>query len=145
MDLGNILKSVLGGSGEGSGEGSGKLDIMSIITGLLGGQGGAGLDGLVKQFTEKGLGDVVSSWVGKGDNAPVTPEQVKDVFGEKGIDEIATKTGLDKDEVTGQLSDLLPKAIDKVTPEGKLPDANEGGIDLGNIGDLLGGLFGKKE
>lgn len=145
MDLGNILKSVLGGSGEGSSEGSGKLDIMSIITGLLGGQGGAGLGELVKKFTENGLGDVVSSWVGKGDNAPVTPEQVKDIFGEEGIEEMANKTGMNKEEVTGQLSDILPKAIDKVTPEGKLPDANEGGIDLGNIGDLLGGLFGKKE
>jgi uncharacterized protein YidB (DUF937 family) len=52
---------------------------------------------------------------------------------------------MNKEEITGQLSDILPKVIDKVTPEGKLPDTNEGGIDLGNIGDLLGGLFGKKE
>jgi len=145
MDLGNILKSVLGGSSEGSGEESGKLDLMSIITGLIGGQGGAGLGELVKKFTENGLGDVVSSWIGKGDNAPVTPEQVKNVFGEEGIEEIANKTGMNKEEITGQLSDILPQAIDKVTPEGKLPDANEGGIDLGNIDDLLGGLFGKKE
>jgi uncharacterized protein YidB (DUF937 family) len=91
MDLGNILKSVLGGSGEGSGEGSGKLDLMSIVTGLIGGQGGAGLGELVKKFTENGLGDVVSSWIGKGDNAPVTPEQVKNVFGEEGIEEMAKK------------------------------------------------------
>lgn len=148
MDLGDILKSVLGGSGntEGSsGEGSGKLDLMSIITGLLGGQGGAGLGELVKKFTESGLGDVVSSWIGKGDNAPVTPEQVKDVFGEESIQEMADKTGMNKEEVTEQLSDILPKAIDKVTPDGKLPDANQEGIDLGKIGDLLGGLFGKKE
>lgn len=146
MDLGNILKSVLGGSGEGSSsEGSGKLDLMSIITGLIGGQGGAGLGELVKKFTENGLGDVVSSWIGKGDNAPVSPEQVKDVFGEDGIQEMANKTGMNKEELTGQLSDILPKAIDKVTPDGKLPDTTEESIDLGKIGDLLGGLFGKKE
>lgn len=148
MDFGDILKSVLGGSGSSEGssdEGNGKLDLMSIITGLLGSQGGAGLSGLVKQFKEKGLEDVVSSWIGKGDNAPVTPEQIKNVFGEDNIKEMATKTGMNKEEVTGQLSDILPKAIDKVTPDGKLPDANEESIDLGKIGDLLGGLFGKKE
>ena len=132
MDLMDTIKSALDG-----GEGSGKPDLMSVITGLI---GGGGLNGLIKMFTEKGLGDIVSSWVGKGDNTPVTPEQVKDVFGENGIDEIATKTGMDKDEVTGQLSDLLPKAVDKVTPEGKVP---EEGPDPGKITDLLGGLFGK--
>ena len=52
---------------------------------------------------------------------------------------------MNKEELTGQLSDILPKAIDKVTPDGKLPDTTEEGIDLGKIGDLLGGLFGKKE
>ena len=58
---------------------------------------------------------------------------------------MANKTGMNKEELTGQLSDILPKAIDKVTPDGKLPDTTEEGIDLGKIGDLLGGLFGKKE
>lgn len=142
MDFLDAVKSVLD---SGKGEGSGKTDILSIVTGLIGGQGGAGLSGIVKQFTEKGLGDVVSSWVGKGENAPVSPEEVKNVFGDDSIDEIASKTGLDKKEVTGQLSDILPQVVDKLTPDGKIPESNESGIDLGQIGNLLDDLFGKKQ
>lgn len=137
-----ILDSIKSAIGGGEGEGSGKPDLMSIITGLIGGSGGLG--GIVKQFTEKGLGDVVSSWIGKGDNAPVSPDQVKDAFGEDAIKDISEKTGMDTKEVTEQLSDKLPQIVDKLTPDGKIPEGDEAGLGLDNIGDIIGGLFGKK-
>lgn len=132
MDILDSVKSVLGGN-----EGDKKNDLMSSVLGLVGGQGGIG--NLVQKFTSNGLGDVVSSWVGKGENQPVSQEQIQNVLGPEKINEISSKTGMDNNAVTGQLSKLLPQVVDKLTPDGKVP---EGDI-LSQGKDLLGGLFGK--
>lgn len=134
MDILNTIKSVLGG-----GKDDKQNDLMASILNLVGGKGG-GLNGLINQFTSKGLGDVVSSWVGTGKNLPVSPDQIKKVFGDDTIKELASKTGMDQNSLTGQLSDLLPQVVDKLTPNGKVP---EGDILSKGI-DALSGLFGKK-
>ncbi len=131
MDILNTVKSALGG-------GDKQNDLMSSVMGLLGGQGG--LNGLINQFTSKGLGDVIGSWVGTGKNLPVSPDQLKSVLGDDTVKNIASKLGMDTNAVTSQLSNLLPDVVDKLTPNGKIP---EGDI-LGQASDLLGGLFGKK-
>ncbi len=112
---------------------------MSTVMNLVGKQSG-GLNGLISKFNSKGLGDVVSSWVGTGKNQPVSPEQIANVLGSDQIKNIASKTGMDTNAVTSQLSNLLPQVVDKLTPEGKVP---EGDI-LSKGKDILGGLFGKK-
>jgi len=106
--------------------------------GLLGGAGG--LNGLVSQFASKGLGDVIGSWVGTGNNLPISADQLQSVLGADTIKNLASKLGMDSDALVGQLSNLLPQAVDKLTPEGKVP---EGDI-LSKGMDLLGRLFGKK-
>lgn len=131
MDILNTVKSALGG-------GDKKDDLMSSIMGLLGGQGG--LQNLISQFGAKGLGDVIGSWVSTGKNLPISPEQIKDVLGDDTVKNIASKLGIDSGALTSQLSNLLPDVVDKLTPNGKVP---EGDI-LSQAGDLLGGLFGKK-
>jgi uncharacterized protein YidB (DUF937 family) len=132
MDILDTLKSSLGGSKTDK-----ENDLMSTIMGLV---GGGGLNNLISQFTSKGLGDVVSSWVGKGNNLPISPDQIQSVLGADQIKNIASKLGMDTNQVTGQLSNLLPQAVDKLTPDGKVPEG-----DILNKGmDLLGGLFGKK-
>jgi len=131
MDILNTVKSALGG-------GDKKDDLMSSVIGMIGGQGG--LNGLISQFASKGLGDVIGSWVGTGKNLPVSPDQLKSALGDDTVKNIASKLGMDTNAVTSQLSNLLPDVVDKLTPNGKIP---EGDI-LGQASDLLGGLFGKK-
>jgi uncharacterized protein YidB (DUF937 family) len=131
MDILNTIQSALGG-------GDKKDDLISSILGLLGGQGG--LQNLIGQFTSRGLGDVIGSWVSTGKNLPVSGDQLKNVLGNDTISNLASKLGMDSNALTSQLSNLLPDVVDKLTPDGKVP---EGDI-LGQASDLLGGLFGKK-
>ena len=86
MDILNTIQSALGG-------GDKKADMMSTVMGLLGGQGG--LTGLISQFTSKGLGDVVGSWVSTGKNFPISPDQLQGVLGNDAIKNIASKLGMD--------------------------------------------------
>lgn len=131
MDILNTIQSALGG-------GEKKDDLMSSIMQLLGGQGG--LQNLISQFDSKGLGDVIGSWVGTGQNKSISPDQLQNVFGSDALGGIASKLGLNVNDLTGQLSNLLPGVVDKLTPEGKVP---EGDI-LNQASDLFGGLFGEK-
>lgn len=131
MDILNTIQSALGGEEK-------KDDLMSSIMQLLGGQGG--LQNLISQFDSKGLGDVIGSWVGTGQNKSISPDQLQNVFGSDALGGIASKLGLNVNDLTGQLSNLLPGVVDKLTPEGKVP---EGDI-LNQASDLLGGLFGEK-
>jgi uncharacterized protein YidB (DUF937 family) len=132
MDILNTVKSALGGGDKND-------NLMSVVMNLVGGQKG-GLNGLIGQFTSKGLGDVVGSWVSTGKNLPISPDQLQGVLGNDAVKNIASKLGLDTKSVTSLLSNLLPQVVDKLTPDGKVP---EGDI-MSQASDLLGGLFGKK-
>ena len=134
MGLLDSVKSVLGGAA-----GSKQPDLMSTVLNLIGGQQG-GLGGFVQQFASKGLGDVAQSWVGTGKNQPISTDQLQNVLGADVVKGLASKVGMDSNALLGQLSNLLPQAVDKLTPEGKIP---EGDI-LSQGMNLLGGLFGKK-
>lgn len=131
MDILNTIQSALGG-------GNKKDDLMSTVVGLLGGQGG--LQNLIGQFTLKGLGDVVGSWVSTGKNLPVSGDQLQNVLGKDTIGNLASKLGIDSGALTSQLTNLLPDVVDKLTPDGKVPEG-----DIMSKGmDILGGLLGKK-
>ena len=84
-----------------------------------------GLGGLVKQFEQGGHGEVVKSWVGSGQNQPISPNQLSSVLGPKIIEVLAQKTGLSGQELTSQLSQVLPGIVDKLTPHGRMPTQSE--------------------
>lgn len=131
MDILNTIQSALGG-------GNKKDDLVSTVMGLLGGQGG--LNNLISQFASKGLGDVIGSWVSTGKNLPVSGDQLQSVLGNDTINNLASKLGMDKGALTSQLTNLLPDVVDKLTPDGKVPQG-----DIMSKGmDILGGLLGKK-
>jgi uncharacterized protein YidB (DUF937 family) len=94
-----------------SGEGAG---------GLLG-----GLGGLLNKLQQGGLGDETKSWVGSGQNQPVAPGQLGSALGPNIIKMLAQKSGLSEEELTKQLSQVLPGIVDKLTPSGRLPTATE--------------------
>lgn len=112
---------MLGGA-QGEGQEQGLLgEVMGMLTG---GQGG-GLSGLVQNFKDKGLGDIISSWVSTGENQPISPDQIKEGLGSETIQNLASKVGVSPDDLSAQLSQFLPGIIDKLTPDGQVP---EGGL-----------------
>jgi uncharacterized protein YidB (DUF937 family) len=129
--LDSVVGSMLGGSQQ---QGSGAL--INIVAGMLAqsDQGGAGgLGALVEQFQRGGLGDVMNSWIGSGENQPIAPDQLGNVLRGDLLSQLTQHTGMNQGDLLGQLSQLLPQMVDKATPEGRIP---EGG--LGDIGAILG-------
>jgi uncharacterized protein YidB (DUF937 family) len=84
-----------------------------------------GLGGLLKQFQQKGLGEVADSWIKTGPNKAVAAGQISDALGPDVIDTLSQRTGLSKDEVLQILSQVLPNAVDQFTPQGRLPSQQE--------------------
>lgn len=112
--------------------------VAAVLGELLANDGqGGGLRGLVEKFNEAGLGEVVGSWIGKGDNLPVSADQLKEVLGSDLLGKLAGQLGMDPAQASGQLADMLPGLVDKLTPQGVAPENG-----LGNAGDLLGMLGG---
>ena len=99
-------------------------NLIDALGGLLGNQQAGGLNGLVQQFASKGLGDIVNSWVGTGPNKAITPEQIQHGLGTETVNQIASKTGVPADQVSTHLADLLPNVIDKLTPNGQIPQGD---------------------
>jgi uncharacterized protein YidB (DUF937 family) len=108
---------------------------MNMLTGLLAGAVGAematvvngaiqkhgGLQGLVNQFEQQGLGATVKSWVGMGTNQAISPDQVHQALGADTIKDLAAKAGMSTQDLANKLSAILPQAVDKLTPDGKIP------------------------
>lgn len=84
-----------------------------------------GLGGLIDQFQKKGLGDVIDSWVNRGTNKSVAPDQVTVALGGDVVDQLTKRTGLSRDQVVAELARMLPNVVDKLTPEGRLPTQQE--------------------
>jgi uncharacterized protein YidB (DUF937 family) len=97
-----------------------------------------GLSGLVERFQEAGLGNAVSSWIGTGQNVPITGAQVQQALGEGQLQQISEESGLPQNEAADSLSEILPNLVDKLTPAGHIP---QGG--LGNMSSLLEHFLGK--
>jgi uncharacterized protein YidB (DUF937 family) len=84
-----------------------------------------GLGGLLNKLEQGGLGDVAKSWIGSGQNQPVSPGQLGSALGPSIIKMLAQKSGLSEEDLTKQLSQILPGVVDKLTPNGRVPTAAE--------------------
>lgn len=85
----------------------------------------AGLGGLLNKLQQGGLGNATDSWIGSGQNQPVPPNKLGSALGPDVIKNLAQRSGLSEDELTQQLSQVLPGLVDKMTPDGRLPTAAE--------------------
>ena len=94
-------------------------EMVTVVNGLIEKHGG--VQGIMNQFEQQGLGPTVKSWVSTGSNQPVTPEQVHQALGADTIRDLAAKTGLSTSDLLNKLSAILPQAIDKLTPNGAVP------------------------
>jgi uncharacterized protein YidB (DUF937 family) len=128
---------VKGLAGKFLGGGAQQNPLLEIAMGLLTNPQTGGLSGLVETFTKKGLGDAMGSWISTGQNLPVTGEQIQHVLGGDQIQQIAQKLGASGQEVSGGLASLLPGIIDKLTPNGKLPEQDSLQQALGMLSKTL--------
>ena len=126
--LGEMLSGAREGKDGGKGQGAGS----GGLGGLLGGGGttaGAlltgGLGELLDRFKQSGQGETADSWVRPGANKPVSPDQLEKAIGEDVLADLAERTGLSRQELIIRLTRNLPDAVDKYTPDGRLPDADE--------------------
>ena len=101
-----------------------------------------GLSGLIASFQQGGLGEIVASWIGKGQNLPVSADQLGQVLDPGVVNELAAKTGQDTGSVLGSLSSLLPQLIDKATPEGAVQPGQS--LNPTDLLASLSGLFGNR-
>ena len=119
---------------------SGSVLLSTVIAMLANGQqsqgaGVGGLGDLIGRFTRGGMGDVIGSWIGHGQNAPISGDQLSNVLGSDAIGKIAAQLGLSHGETAGQLSQMLPEVISRLTPHGEAPS--------GGLGDDMGALLGQ--
>jgi uncharacterized protein YidB (DUF937 family) len=101
--------------------------IATAAVGLLNPKSGStsGLASVVESFTKNGLGQQASSWVGTGENQPVSPGQVKSALGDQQVAQVAEQAGVSKDDAAQGLAGLLPQLVNHLTPDGKIPNADQ--------------------
>ena len=115
MGLLDSILSAVSGKSNASGEAA---PLIGILSGLLAQSGG--LQGLASKFSQSGQGDAFSSWVGMGENQPVSTNQVQEALGSDQIRAMAAKMGVDPNLASQFLAEYLPKIVDKLTPAGKV-------------------------
>jgi len=121
--MGLLDQIVKGLAGKFLGGGAGAQNpLLDIALSLLSNPQTGGLGGLVETFKSKGLNDIVSSWVSTGQNLPISGNQIQEVLGSGLIQQFAKKLGASNEDVSGGLANLLPNLIDKLTPNGQLPE-----------------------
>ncbi|HZT55404.1 MAG TPA: YidB family protein [Burkholderiaceae bacterium] len=123
----------------------GSVLLSTVISMLANGQhpqgaGVGGLGDLIGRFTQGGLGDVIGSWIGNGQNAPISGDQLSKVLGSDAIGQIAAQLGVSQGDAAGQLSQMLPEVISRLTPQGAAPSGGFGD----DMGALLGQLMAKR-
>jgi uncharacterized protein YidB (DUF937 family) len=96
-------------------------DLGDILGQIFGGGSAQRLPDVVRQFEEKGMRDQVDSWVRPGPNKPVERRQIEDAFGQRELEDLARRRGIDRDQLAEVLARYLPKIIDELTPSGQLP------------------------
>jgi uncharacterized protein YidB (DUF937 family) len=139
----SFLDSLLGGQGQQAGAGAGSL--IGVAGQLI--QQAGGVQGLANMLQQHGLGGAVQSWIGTGANQPVSGDQLGQALQSGGmgslVQEAASKLGVDPSVVLNGLSQVLPHAVDHLTPDGQAPAAGQGGgFNLGMLEGLAGKLLG---
>ena len=144
MDLVKMGSSLIQGNSDDATTGLDTGDISSALGGLLGNsEGGLDLSSLVGGLSSNGLGEIVGSWLGNGENASISMDQITDLLGADKISEFASNLGISEESAKGALADALPQVVDKATEgDSSIVDsmlAQVGGAD--GAMDMLGKMF----
>lgn len=125
------LAELMKGAGDGGSSAGGQQPLGGMLGNLGGMLGAGGIGGLLKggigelleRFNQNGQGEVADSWVKPGPNKDISSQQLKEAVGSDVLEKLAQQTGLSQDDIVARLSRELPSAIDKYTPDGRLPEA----------------------
>ncbi|WP_329122277.1 YidB family protein [Streptomyces sp. NBC_01353] len=145
-DLGSLLGGLLGGGGTGQSAGGGNI-LGSLLGALMAGKGGtdggnpppasgrgdphlASLGGLMDMLTRSGLVDQAQSWVGTGQNQPVSGPEIAQALPDETLQKVAQDAGVSPQEAADEIAKSLPQVVDKLTPSGSLPHSGESLEDL---------------
>ena len=135
--LGNLAGHLVHSGGTGGNGG-----ILPAVSGFLTQCGG--IEGLKSKFSENGLDDVFASWVGTGENLPISPVQIQSVLGSGQLQTLASQIGIDATQVASFLSSHLPGIVDKLTPSGTLDGSANLQSGLASLLQGASGLLGGK-
>lgn len=124
----SIIGKQLGGGGQNS--------LFSQAIAMINNPETGGLQGLIEKFQTGGLGEIVSSWIGTGENQPVSADQIVNALGSEKIKELAGQAGIPENQVSDGLAGLLPRIVDQLTPNGRMPEGNA-------LVESIGALAGK--
>lgn len=138
------------------------MGLLDIVGGLIGDQAGGnsqsalittalefinnqpgGLNGLIEKFKAGGAGEIIGSWVGTGENQPISPDTLQNVLGSDVVGSLASKVGIDPSQASSILAQVLPHVVNGATPNGEVPASGQ--VDTSNVlGTLtqLAGMFG---
>ncbi len=119
-----LFDSLLQGLAGAQGGPAGGASLQQAVFRMLEQGGPDGLAGLAKNFQSQGLGDIFSSWVSTGENQPIRPEQLQSALGQETLQQLSSGTGMSLQAALPLLAQLLPAVIDKLTPQGQLPQDN---------------------
>ena len=133
MGLLDGLENQIAGAAAGGGSNHANV-IMELIQNYPG-----GVSGLIQKFREKGLGDVISSWISTGQNQPISGDQIQQVLGSDFVQNLAAKVGISPETAKSYIAQFLPSMMDKLTPNGEVPNQS----DLMSMGSSLLSSFGK--
>jgi uncharacterized protein YidB (DUF937 family) len=139
MSLLDTIGSMLGKSPEEGGQPA----LISTALEFINNQPG-GLNGLVQQFQDKVAGEIISSWISNGENQAISPDTLNNVLGSDTVTNLAAKAGIQPDQISGLLAQVLPHVVNAATPNGEVPA--EGQLNSTTVLGALGGLaslFGK--
>lgn len=125
-----VMEKFLGG-------GEQQKSLMDLATNLLTNRESGGLAGLTQLFQSKGMGDIISSWIGTGQNESITADQISSVFGSEQIQQFAQKLGFSGEDISKGLASVLPQIIDHLTPHGQVPEQGSLEQQLAALKDSL--------
>ena len=111
---------LLGGSGAGMGSATLPADEDQAHTAVSG-----GLGELLQRFQQNGYGNVAGSWVGTGPNQSIAPHELQQALGPETVDDLSEQTGVPRNDLLSQLSQALPTLVDRLTPQGRIPEPDE--------------------
>jgi uncharacterized protein YidB (DUF937 family) len=132
-----LLDDVVNAAGGGQGQSNNNPMIGHVLDIIKNHPGG--ITGLIDSFHQNGLGGLVSSWIGTGQNLPISAEQIQAVLGSSQVANLAAKARISPEQAKAELSKLLPQVMDKLSPNGQLPQGGSGMLEAA-MGMLKGKL-----
>ena len=120
--LGSVMGGMMGGGSSAQGTQGGNPMIQMALQML---QQNGGIEGLLAKFQQAGMGQQAQSWIGTGQNMPVSADALSQIFGHGQLGQIAQQMGISPEEAAGGLSQALPHVVDQMTPGGEIPEGHD--------------------